>query len=112
MTACFFRYNTNFLTWISNLGSSGLLRKTIKSYLTSICSGQIDIELADLDMFYHPSLQQIANRIKRLQSEHKIREHLLVTRKVFLDLIFQLDQLTKVGVILYAAFYLAFMVFL
>lgn len=63
-------------------------------------------------MFYHPSLQQIANRIKRLQGEYKIHEYLLVTRKVFFNLIFQLDQLTKVGVILYATFYLAFMAFL
>lgn len=101
-----------FSALISNLGSQGLPSKTIKSYLTNICFGQIDIGLVDLNMFHHLSLKQIVNRIKWLQSERKTRERLLVTRKVFINLISQLNQLTKIGAILHATFCLAFMAFL
>lgn len=98
--------------WISNLGSQGLPAKTIKSYLTGVRSGQIDIGLADLDVFHHPSLQRIVNGIKRLQGERETRERLPVTRKVLIDLISQLDQSTKIGATLHAAFCLAFAAFL
>lgn len=98
--------------WISNLGSQGLPAKTIKSYLTGIRSGQIDIGLADLDVFHHPSLQRIVNGIKRLQGQRETRERLPVTRKVLIDLISQLDQSTKIGATLHATFCLAFAAFL
>ena len=98
--------------WISNLGSQGLLAKTIKSYLTGVRSGQIDIGLVDLDVFHHPSLQRIVNGIRRLQGERETRERLPITRKVLIDLISQLDQSTKIGATLHASFCLAFAAFL
>lgn len=97
--------------WIFQLGSQGLPAKTIKSYLTGVRSGQIDIGLADLDVFHHPSLQQIVNEIWRLQGERKTRERLPITRMVLIDLIFQLDQSTKIGATLHVSFCLAFAAF-
>lgn len=45
------------LAWIFQLGAQGLPAKTIKSYLTEVRLGQIDIRLANLDILHHSSLQ-------------------------------------------------------
>lgn len=50
--------------WISNLDSQGVPAKTIKSYFTGIRSDQIDIGLADLEVFPHPILHRIITGIK------------------------------------------------
>ena len=76
--------------WIS-ISFQSLSIKTIKFYLTSVCSGQIDIGLADLDMFHYLYLQRIVNKIKRLQNKRKTYKYLPVTRKVLADPISQLN---------------------
>ena len=68
--------------WVSNLGSEGLPITTIKSYFTGVRSGQMDIGLADLDVFHHPSLQQILNGIKWLQGECETHGRLPITGRV------------------------------
>ena len=93
--------------WISQPSSKGLPAKNIKSYLTQVRSGQIDIGLADLNIFHHPNLQRIVTIIRRLQGERETHGRLPITRKVLIDLTPQLDQPTKIGATLHDSFCLA-----
>lgn len=63
-------------------------------------------------MFYHPSLERIVNEIKQMQDERKTHKCLPVIRKVRIDQISQLDQLTKIGATIHTTFCLAFVAFL
>ena len=99
-------------SWVATLGDRRLHVKTIKAYLTGTRSAHVDMGFEDLKVFQHPMLQRIVAGIRRIRGEPGVKERRPITRDLLLLMLSCINQNTRVGANLHAAFSLAFAGFL
>lgn len=110
-----FPATANFLAkWVGGLGQRHLKIQTIKSYITGVCSTQLDMGAtrAELEIFHHPASERILIGMKKLQGEVGRNERCPITRPILLRLLAQMDKTSLEGATLHAAYSLAFAAFL
>lgn len=104
----------NLAYWIAELGVQNLKIKTIKFYLVTVRSSQIDISTIhnELKMFSHLTLFHTIAGIRHMNGEANTRERHPITRQVLLCIFLLFDATSLWGATMHSSFYLAFAEFL
>ena len=91
-------------SWMACLEDKCLQVKTIKAYLTRLCSRHVDMGCTTLGILHNPILQRIIARIPRLHGGAGKKERRPIARSLLLRMWTLCDRTTPSGANLYAAF--------
>lgn len=74
---------------MGKLGQRHLKTGTIKAYITSVYSAQLDMGVtqAELEVFYHLALKKIVTRINKLQDKTGRKKRYPIIRPILLRLL-------------------------